>query len=426
MHKNRLITPYIWLGPVLVFFLLFLSGCSGGRTENFSKPDIKDDFCGIIMNFQYCKCAFHDEYCDAVGLSPAGANTYVRNEYRRWVEYLKKKFERDCRGNGGIYRGNGKCLYCQDPYVKEGKKCIKQELAGGDGENGESDEDGDENIAFVPDGPFNADCSINESQFEETWRKYSDFDNRIDFNSRSWEAQNALAAQEQLIKLKAENFKLQRDMEIDRQIRLEVRDFRDKLVRNQKQNLVKALIRMTYLTYTTIKSGSGAGQSFNKFLTGSETLARAGGLLNTVKSVIPNDSSLAIDTNNTAGNIFNVGLSTALEALEKLGNPKDVAVKFMQESRNAAMPSASLSDEEIAILRDQYIVRQHIEHALADNYKENAERRKRVIENNKIIAQLEAEFSAWGAKEKERVRGMLVEDCERQRERFGKSGRDSK
>lgn len=71
----------IWV--ILVLSLLFLfTGCS----EN---SNIKNDFCGVHINFQYCKCAFHDEYCANIGMSKSEANTYVYAEYNKWLDSLK-------------------------------------------------------------------------------------------------------------------------------------------------------------------------------------------------------------------------------------------------------------------------------------------------------------------------------------------------
>jgi len=391
-------------------FLFTLSGCTRSKTTRFKKPSIKDDFCGIIMNFQYCKCAFHNEYCDVVGLSSAGANSYIRAEYSRWLDYRMNKFKDDCRQQGGIYHENGKCEYCNEPYYRKGNKCIAAEE--------DEDEDEQEEGEFKPDGPFNNDCSINEDQFSQDWMKYSDFDNRIPFESRSWEAQSGLKLQDQIISLKVENFKLQRDMEIDRQLRLEVREFRNALAKNLKANLVKATLRLSYITYTTIKNGWGAGKSYESILTGTENIKRLGAAISTVRGLVPSDSSLAIDTNSVTGKAASGGLSVAIEALENLGDPKSIVNKVMTETSAAILPSADITPEEVAILKDQYIVKNIVEHSLAESYKENAKRRKKLLDNQNKIKELEASFAAWEAKEKQRVKQMLEDSCLKQKENY--------
>ena len=57
----------------LLFISLLLSGCGNG--------DIKDNYCGVHINFQYCKCAFHNEYCSSIGMTKGEAKFYVYEKY---------------------------------------------------------------------------------------------------------------------------------------------------------------------------------------------------------------------------------------------------------------------------------------------------------------------------------------------------------
>lgn len=396
---------------LFLFLFILLTGCVGKMTK-FEKPDIKDDFCGPIMNYKYCKCAFHNEFCDELGISSNTANSYVRDEYNRWVAHLLKQFEKDCKAGGGIFHPKDECEYCQHPYIKKGDVCINPDEEKEDEEESESKETG-----FKPDGPFDHNCNTTPD-FETEWKKYSDIDLRIPVQSRSWEAQGVVQAHEQILSLKVENFQLERDMEIDRQIRLEARAYKTALVKNIKQNLIKATIRLAYVTYTTAEAGFNAGKSFKTFLTGTETLARAGGLLSTVKTVVPKGSKIAIDTKTITGKIVNVGIETAYQAMEALGNPKDIAIKFMTESKKAIVPSADITPEEINILRNQHITKQFVDHAIAGSYKDNAKKRARILENENKIKQLEAEVAAWEAQEKVRVQDMLREACLEQKRKY--------
>ena len=65
-----------------IFGLLFLfSGCSEHIT--FERGDQKDDFCGVHINYQYCKCANHGDHCDAINMSRGEARDYVDGEGKR-------------------------------------------------------------------------------------------------------------------------------------------------------------------------------------------------------------------------------------------------------------------------------------------------------------------------------------------------------
>ncbi|MCK4539521.1 hypothetical protein KAU09_00020 [Candidatus Parcubacteria bacterium] len=391
---------------VFLFLLILLTGCAG-KMVRFEKPDIKDNFCGPVMNYKYCKCAFHNEFCDELGISSNTANTYVRSEYNRWVAHLLKQFQDNCKAGGGIFHPRDECEYCQHPYIRQGDECVDKD----------EKEESEEETGFKPDGPFDHNCNA-APEFEIEWKKYSDIDARIPLQSRSWEAQGVVRAHERILSLKVENFKLKRDMEIDRQIRLEARAYKDALSKNIKQNLIKATIRLMYTTYITVESGINAGKSFKTFLTGTETLARAGGLLSAVKAIVPKKSDIAIDTKTITGKVVNVGIETAYQAMESLGDPKDVIIKFMTETKKAVVPGADLTDEEINILRDQHITKQFVEHAIAESYKENANRRTQIRENENKIKQLEAEIVAWEKQEKIRVQDMLRDACLKQKEKY--------
>jgi cation transport regulator ChaB len=401
-------TLYLFM---FLFLLILLTGCAGKMTR-FTKPDIKDDFCGPVMNYRYCKCAFHNQFCDELGISSYTANAYVRDEYNKWVAYLLAQFTKDCKEGGGIFHPKYECEYCQLPYIKKGDECINPEE-----EEEDEEEEKEEETGFKPDGPLDSDCNTTP-KFETEWKKYSDIDTRIPVQSRSWEAQGVVKTHEQILNLKVANFQLERDMEIDRQIRLDARAYKNALVKNIKQNLIKATIRLAYTTYKTIESGYNAGQSFKTFLTSTKTLARAGGLLSTVKTLVPKGSKIEIDTKTITGKIANVGIETAYQAMEALGNPKDIAIKFMKETQKVIVPSADLTPEEINILRDQHITKQFVNHAIAESYKDNAKRRAQITANENKIKQLEAEIVAWEAKEKIRVQDMLREACLEQKRKY--------
>jgi hypothetical protein len=408
------LTKNLTLASILIVSIFLLTGCEKSRTTKFSKPSIKDDYCGVVMNYQYCKCAFHNELCDSVGLSSGAASSYVHDEYNKWIAQRKKDFKNNCEIKGGIYNGDNDCKYCEEPYQKQGNKCVKDE----DIDEDEEEEENDDEATFVPDGPFDENCNIEESQFDKDWKKYSDFDNAIEFNSRSWEAQQHLGIYEKIIKLKVRNFELERDMEIDRQARLALRDYKTALVQNIRTNLLKSFWRLSYVTYSTIKSGQGVGTSYSTVLTSAETIPRISAALKVIQGVIPPSSSVAIDTSTVSGKVKSIGLNAALEAFDSMGDPVKIATQVFTDSRNAALPSADISPEEIAILRTQHLKNNNIDKTLAESYRKNAIRRMELLDNRQWIIVLEAEAASWEGKEKARVRGMLEADCQRQKDSF--------
>ena len=117
---------------------MILSAC--GNIEKFQKGDIKDSFCGAHINYQYCKCAFHNDFCDEIDMNKGDANNYVQDEYDKWVEEEREKFQDKCEENGGIY-SRDKCKYCESPQVAKNGKCIDPEE--GDESDSEESEEGE-------------------------------------------------------------------------------------------------------------------------------------------------------------------------------------------------------------------------------------------------------------------------------------------
>ncbi|MBU1203250.1 hypothetical protein KKH39_04390 [Patescibacteria group bacterium] len=409
MKNNK---SFVLMGTLFLALFVF-SGCSKGKIEKFQKPDIKDDFCGVVMNFQYCKCAFHNEYCDNIGLDKSAANSYVQDEYDKWAQGLLDTFADNCELAGGIYK-NKQCNYCEDPYIKQGDKCVKPE------ENDSKEPPDADTAGFVPDGPFDSDCNLIEGQFDTDWKKYSDFDYRLEPGVRSWEVQQHTATYEKIIELMARNAELERDMEIDREMRLALREYKMALVQNMRNNLIKATTRLAYITYTTIKSGIGTGQSYSKVLSGTEQIERIGAALKVFQASVPANSKLAIDTSDAKGKVASIGVNAALEALESIGDPTSVVKQIATDSRNAILPSADISQEEFDILRDQRITNQFLTEAIADSYRENAARRAELLANEKEIARLQAEATGWEAKEKTRIKDILESQCNEQKANWQK------
>ena len=64
--------------------------------------DIKNDYCGILIESQYCKCAFHDEQCASTGYEQAGAEEYLYSQFDAWT--TEQEIKR-CDALGMDYEG---------------------------------------------------------------------------------------------------------------------------------------------------------------------------------------------------------------------------------------------------------------------------------------------------------------------------------
>ena len=118
MHYLKVLTVFL--------FIFLLSGCS--ESISFKSGDKKDAFCGVYINYQYCKCAFHGDYCDDVDMSRREAKKHVDEKYDDWVEAEKEDFAEECFEAEGTYK-KGKCTYCDDDEVSQDNKCVKADEA---------------------------------------------------------------------------------------------------------------------------------------------------------------------------------------------------------------------------------------------------------------------------------------------------------
>jgi hypothetical protein len=116
MFKNKLLF-------LLLFIVLILSAC-GAEVEEFRAGDIKDDFCGTHLNYQYCKCAFHGDFCEQIAMNKKEAKKFVNEEYDKWVEKEKQNFANQCIDDNGIYENDG-CEYCDDDESALDGRCEK-------------------------------------------------------------------------------------------------------------------------------------------------------------------------------------------------------------------------------------------------------------------------------------------------------------
>jgi hypothetical protein len=138
---------------VLLVIPLFLSGCGGG----YNKNDIKNKFCGIHINYQYCKCAFHGEFCDAIGMSKGEAKDYVYEEYGKWKDGGQEKFEQECLEKNGYMIGQT-CNRCDADQVVENNRCVDAGEAEEEEIGEEEEEVSEENETCKYDSDCDAIC----------------------------------------------------------------------------------------------------------------------------------------------------------------------------------------------------------------------------------------------------------------------------
>lgn len=367
------------------------------KGAEFEAPDIKDDFCGVHINYQYCKCGFHGDYCDSVNLDRSGANSYVQGEYNSYVSGLRESFASVCETGNGFMDGDD-CYVCPEGTELTGSRCRILE------------EEGGEVVAAEPEPAADELPSCNE--LEEDWEKYSDIDWRIPMEERSYEAKQYAKAQNTLVQTVAEKAELQYETELLKQQLADIKDYKAALVDNLRDNLVKATFRLTYVTYSQVNGAKGAGESFSTFLTSAKNIEALGAGMKSIQAVIPGDSQLAINTKTVGGKVESIGWNATLEAIESMGDPSKIAQQVMKDSKGAIVPGADITPEEVEILRQQNLENNLLDNVIAELEAEIADNETWLNVADARIAELEAQVVRWQAEEKKRTLSLLEGECE--------------
>jgi hypothetical protein len=279
----------------------------------------------------------------------------------------------------------------------------------------------------VPSSPWfgnghkiiNDDCTINSAVFEQHWRKYADInDSRVPSQSKSWEAQQYHQAAESYINLGRELYELQCIMAVHAQMRLDNRRTLEALNRNIKVNLLKSFIRLSYFTYTTIKSAKGLGTSYaNLFDAKVLTSVKLASAVKTVRHFVPEKSKLEINSKNTSGKLKSLSLSGALELVENFDDPNAIAESMVKDFNDKFLPSVKLSENEINVLRKQREFKDKLDKSLRQSYKQSKLWRKKAETMKARLKQLKSEMASWEQKEKERIKDLLIENCKKNKKK---------
>ncbi len=286
--------------------------------------------------------------------------------------------------------------------------------------------EGDPNVDTVKGlsgDALNQDCSVNQEVFDRDWEIYSDLytepDDFSPLTSRSLEAQKYFNTKSKIRDTKKEIILIKRDLEIGRLMRVELRNYREALIKNLKTNLVKAFIRLAYITYDIVKGtpglGGGAvgtGKTFMKlFDTEVHKISKIGAALKVLIALTPKDSVFAINTDNITGKVNSVVLTGQLDTLDSLFDAKEIGKGIVQEIVKQNLPSPDITEEEIGILKNQHLNKRVLDDIIQESYRINFEDRDKVKELEAEIGNLKKQTDEWKGKEKQRVMSKLQRAC---------------
>jgi len=364
---------------------------AGIEVNRYVVPNVKDDYCGAHINFQFCRCAFHDEYCTDVGMDQDGAHGHVLSAFREWNRERIQKMGESCLKNGGYWnKGQWSCAICTEGDVLNGSSCVAQKK-----------------------NTCNAD---DVAEFESDWKKFSDFDPVIPVNEASYEVQQYDRVLDEIAAMIVEAHALEYDMEIDREIRLELREYKRALVQNIRSNITKAVFRLAWVTYNTVQGAKGTAGSYGKLLNPDNVVEGVGAGLKVIQAHIPShEKGLQFDTSKTTGKIKSTAWNATLETLESVADPKAIAVQALKDVRAAVVPGPNITEAEVAILREQHLKNKEVDRVLADSYALNAMRRVQLLELEAHIAEKYNELQTWKSKEYIRVKSLIMDNCEEEK-----------
>lgn len=384
----------ILFSTVVVFVLLPAFVLAEKVVSTFEVPNPKSEFCGPVMQAAMCQCAFHGN-CGSMNFSQASAYTFVESEFREWVGELIKKHAEQCIAERGHWNTNTRqCITCTNGEVLSGTKCVS------------------------PDGDIKPNTTAGQCQalteFAGGWKKFSDFDDAIPVNEASFEVQEYNRVLDELAKKITEAGALEYDMEVDRQVRVELRAYKQALVDNLRDNITKAIFRLAWVTYNAYQGAQGAAGSYQTLLDPENVVEGVGAGLKTIQGAIPSDAKeLTFDTSTIEGKVKSGAWNAALETLESVDDPKTVAMQALKDIKGAAVPGPDITAEEVEILRTQHLENLQVDKALADSYARNSERRLRLLSLEKEIAELYNEMEDWRSKEYSRVKAGIEATCQK-------------
>lgn len=277
------------------------------------------------------------------------------------------------------------------------------------------------------------DRCVDTAAFQRDWLKYSSIDTRIPLTSRSWPAQQMVAAEAEIERARREIAGLQAKIQIDQEMQAQQKEYEEALTRGLKANLLRAMWRLAWVTYSTTgdpirqsaatgsgtawRSWSRAGRAWAKLFTEDVSKVQAVGIfLATAKKVMPKQYS---KLPGRSGSVVNVGVDAVLEGMkesnfrggEGLAAVVKVITKAVETSAKETFPPVDITPEEIEILRSQHLAQQGLRAALEDVAALNRERQTQIDALEIQTAQAETRRLAAVEEERQLTLVKLNRDC---------------
>lgn len=365
---------------------------AGKEVTTFEVPEVRSKFCSKEIPAAFCQCAFSELGCDVMKMGQEQAYGFVQSEYKKWVSGLIAAEAQQCLNTDGFWnKSTRQCIRCTEGDVRSGTKCVAP---------------GTE----VPDEVGRQCRALKE--FSTDWRAKSDFVETVPGNEASLEVQEYNRALNELTEKIAAANVLEYEMEIDRQVRLDIREYKTALVDSRNDGITSGIFRLAWVTYNTPVGAEGIGGSYRTLVqpdTATEVLLPG---LEAVQTAVPAESILLqFDTAGSMEKIKLAAWNATLEVLGNAGNPASLAAEAVKNARNTVPVTPELVEGDMEALRAEHLENLQLDKALAESYAENAAQRKQLFMLEVEIADLYNQMESWREKEYTRAYSNVQSSC---------------
>jgi hypothetical protein len=237
---------------------------------------------------------------------------------------------------------------------------------------------------------YNDDGSVNQEVFEKDWEKYSDIDNRIPLEQRSYEAMEYGKAEQEIPKLYSLMYQAAANQELNRLNYIDLVAYKKAVATTHKKNLIKSTIRLAAFTGYTVKDSVGKGKTFatNILKSGSTIVTQIGDVL-TVTSDFVTDSYK--ESFGTLQKVYQYGTSDDIvkEIFDDMKKDvKDqVSIKIDETIDEAigrkripdyTVDDLKISDDDVQLLKSHYDKSRELDNAILQNRKTNTKYDKKI------------------------------------------------
>jgi len=269
---------------------------------------------------------------------------------------------------------------------------------------------------------YNDDGSINQEVFDNDWVKYSDIDDRIPLEQRSYEAREYGNSENEIKRLYNLMYQTATNQELNRLNYIELANYKKAIITNHKNNLIKSTIRLALFTGYTINDSAGKGKSFaeNILKSGANLVTQLGDVI-TVTSDFVTDSYK--ESFGILEKVYKYATSDDIVNEVLYDMKKDIKNKIsvtidetiddaigIKKIPDYKVDDLKISTEDVEILKNHYIINREIDNAILQNRKVNTNYEKKIDE---IVEKIRVEIiklDEFRQAEKERVYYILSQN----------------